>query len=204
MDSRLPDFFAQPASLPPFFAAPTVAPMTNKQLTRAVSAAEFDMVFPRVLEMMAAGYTANQAIAELPRPLDTGRFMRWVKKDGMRYALYQEAQEIRSEVWADKMIDLAVGNVEPGEIPLELDRARFAVDTYKFLIRAQNKKVYGDTKQIEINQTISIIGALEAAKNRVASIPMIDLEEDDYEVIAPQEYKQLSEPIEREWDDDDD
>lgn len=196
MDARLPDFFAPPASLPPFLLPPPVPPefATVTKAKRAVAAAEFEMVFPRILEMMAAGYTANQAIAELPIPVDTGGFMRWVKKDGMRYALYQEAQEIRSEVWADKMIDLAIGKVNDGDLPMELDRAKFAVDTFKFLIKAQNKKVYGDTKQVEITQTISIIGALEAAQTRVASIPMIDLDDDDYEVIAPQNYKQIEAP----------
>ena len=203
MDARLPDFFAPPVNLPPFL-LPPVTPMSDtlRKASRAVSAAEFEMVFPRILEMMAAGYTANRAIAELPIPVDAGGFMRWIKKDGMRYALYQEAQEVRSEVWADTMIDLATGRSDD-VVPMELDRARFAVDTYKFLIKAQNKKVYGDTKQVEITQTISITGALQAAQSRVAVMPTITLDNDDYETISPQSYNQIEAPRDEDDYDDD-
>lgn len=162
------------------------------------------MVFPRILEMMAAGYTANRAMTELPIQIDSGGFMRWVKKDAGRYALYQEAQEIRSEVWADKLIDIAEGKPESGEMPMELDRAKFIADQYKFLIKAQNKKVYGDTKSIEVTQTISILGALEAAKSRVSALPTIDLGDDDYEVMEPSAYRQIEAPLRDEYEDEDD
>lgn len=205
MDARLPDFFAAPVSLPPFFAAPSAAPvqvMTRTQLNRLVSAKEFEMVFPRILEAMSAGATASQAIKELPIPIDTGGFMRWLRKDPKRYELYQDAQEIRSEIWADGLIDLAMGKVVDGELPMELDRAKFAADQYRFLIKAQNKRVYGDTKTVEINQTVSIVGALEAAMGRANQV--IDVSEDDYEVIGSDQYKQIEAATDDEGYGDDD
>jgi hypothetical protein len=139
--------------------------------------AEFEMVFPRVLEEMCAGKTATAAVRELPITLDVGAFMRWVKKDAQRYALYKEAKEVRTEVWAGEMIKHALGE----DTVAELDRSKFIVETYKWLMKAENKKEYGETKTVEVNQTISITAALADAKTRVSQVIDAELIEDDDE-----------------------
>jgi hypothetical protein len=123
--------------------------------------------------------------------LDVGAFLRWLKKRP-EWALYQEMREIRTEVWTGKMLQHAKGVQEDGVTPSPSDvsRDKLAVDTYWKLIQAQNKKEYGDTKQIEINQQISIIGALDAARARARTV--IDVEAEVVEFNGIREMRQLS------------
>lgn len=146
---------------------------------------QFEMVFPRVIDRMCGGDPLTTALGEIPFAVDRGAFMTWVKKDAQRYALFKEAKEVRTEVWAGEMIEHAKGEHLQSA---ELDRAKFIVDTLKFLIRADNKKEYGETKQIEVTQTISITAALEAAQSRVERVIEAELVDDDPMPL----YRQLS------------
>ena len=142
---------------------------------------QFEMVFPRVMDRMCGGQTLTKAVSEIPFDIDRGAFMRWVKKDAQRYAMFKEAKEVRTEVWAGEMIRHALGE----DTQSELDRSKFIVDTYKFLMRADNKKEYGETKSIEVTQTISITAALQAAQSRVNDV--IDVI--DIDLIDDNDYK---------------
>jgi len=151
---------------------------------------QFEMVLPHVLEQICAGDTIDGAINRL-KPLmnlDVGAFLRWLKKRP-EWALYLEVREVRTEVWTGKMIQHAKGVLEDGLTPSpnDVSRDKLAVDTYWKLIQSQNKKEYGDTKQIEINQQISIVGALDAARARARTV--IDV---DAEVVS--EHRQLVQP----------
>lgn len=177
-----------------------LAPGNAKPEMREMILADFEMAFPRVLDRMCAGETITDSIAQLPFRLDRGAFMRWVKKDAQKYAMFKEAKEIRSEVWAGDMVNIALGKSLSGEpIPMDLDRAKVVLDTYKFLIRCENKKEYGDTKQVEITQTISVRAALDAAKTRVFQAQT----EPDDDVIDVTPYKMLAEPVDAEFEDED-
>lgn len=69
----------------------------------------------------------------------------------------------------DRMIDHAEGNVTLGDtnVPVEIERSKFANDTYKFLMGRQSRRRYGDIKQVEVTSHISIADALNASTNRV-------------------------------------
>lgn len=153
--------------------------------------AEFEMVFPRILEMMAGGYTMKRAVRELPIEIDSGALMRWLKKNPKYNELYKEAKELRTEAWADEIIRHAEGKDEDGNETLaDTARSRLIVDTYWKLMGADNRKQYGDTKTIEVNQNISITAALAQAQGRVIEAQLI--EDDEVDLLPSAQYKQLT------------
>lgn len=156
--------------------------------------AQFEMVFPRVLEMICAGSTLANALREMPIAIDVGAFTTWMYKDSKRKALYLESKEVRTESWTSEMIKHALGVDNNGTpIPADIDRSKFVVDTYKWLVSRENRKAYGDTKTIEMNTTISITAALQQANERVIQATVID-EVDEYEQMDSGEFKQLRAP----------
>lgn len=132
---------------------------------------QYEIIFPSVLDRLAEGYTLAKIFEQDHRHLSAGFFLRWVNKDPQRVQMYKEAKELRSEMWSSKLIDIA----EATENPLEdVARSKLKVDTYKFLMGADNRKAYGDTKTVEVNQSISIVGALRAAQERATLVERLD------------------------------
>lgn len=153
MEQPLPDWLT--AGDPP-------APKPSREGKR-LAFVQFDMIFPRVLERICEGYTLTKAVKELPVEVDSGAFYRWLRKDPEKYALYKEAKEIRTEEWAGRIIDHATAMDSEEDV----SRSKLIIDTYKWLMGADNRKVYGDTKQIEVTSTISITAALQQAQGRI-------------------------------------
>jgi hypothetical protein len=152
----LPDWLS--AAEPP---APTLS-----KAARALWPAQFESVFPRVMDMIAEGYDLTAAIAELPVEINIGAFRRWVRKDHERNEQMKEAEELRSESWADKAMKHALGFYELEDV----NRSRLAVDTYKWRIQADNRRKYGQSTQIEITTQISVKDALMDANSRLEFI----------------------------------
>ena len=149
---------------------------------------QFEIILPRILEAVASGSTIDSALKSL-RPLmtlETGPFLTWLKKRPAEYALYVEAKELRTEVWTGRYLQHATGVDSEGETTLnDVNRDKLAMDAYKWLISTQNRKEYGDVKTLEVNQQISIVGALDAARARaLSSVEVVDvdaLSESDYQ-----------------------
>jgi hypothetical protein len=139
---------------------------------------QFEVIFPGVLEKLSEGYTLAQVFKEDHRTLPLGAFVRWMMKDPTRAAMYREAKEIRSEQWAGKIIEIAEATDNPLE---DVARSKLKVDTYKYLMGADNRKTYGDTKTIDVGGTISITAALAAAASRVSEALVIDNDTQDIE-----------------------
>lgn len=200
MTQSMPDWLAQPPqdkNLPAWLSgAPVVrtrrrdALPENKE-AKALLFQQFENVFPRLLEMVCEGYTLDNAIKELPGlypPIDAGALMRWLRKKPDLYELYKEAKEVRTEAWAGRLIAHAEGT-EEGTMN-DTARSRLIVDTYKWLMQADNRKQYGDTKTIDMNVTsISITGALEQAKGRVIEAQLVD---DEIDLLPSANYGQLT------------
>ena len=147
--------------------------------------AEFEMVFPRVLQRIYAGDTISKAVSELPIAIDYGAFNRWLRKDARRKGLVEEAEEARTEVWADRILEHAEGKaLANGEVST-IERDKFSVDVYKFLMGRQNKKRYGENKVLDVNHTISIAAALEESSNRVIEATVI------YDDALPEDENEL-------------
>lgn len=180
-----------PVKIPDWLSADTkrelspLVPMGKSAPHKALLFQQFEMIFPRIIDRMCGGDPLTVALREIPFAVDRGAFMTWVKKDPQRYAIFKNAKEVRTEVWAGEMLEHAKGE---HLISAELDRAKFIVETLKFLVKADNKKEYGDTKQIEVNQTISITAALQAAQSRVERVIEAEVVDDDEPAPA---YRQL-------------
>lgn len=215
MSSDLPSFLrpSQAAPKPPGFLAPRAVPVPewmmgapkrdpNPQLPRGKSPEvkemlfrQFEMAFPRVIDRMYGGETINAILEDFPIPVERGAFIRWIKKDAQRFSVYTEAKETRTEIWVGEMLQIAKGDKDG----MELDRAKFLVDTYKFLVRSENRKGYGEAKQIELTGSISITAALQAASSRVEQVATF-VDDDEPEPT----FKQLSESTDAEWEESDD
>lgn len=196
--TSMPDWLAQPPSngLPDWLSGAPVERTRRRdalppnQEGRALLFVQFESVFPRILEMMCAGYTLDNAIKELPPTypvIDPGAFMRWLRKNPKYHEMYKEAKEIRTEAWAGRIIAHAEG-AEEGTMN-DTARSRLIVDTYKWLMGADNRKQYGDTKTIEMNTNISITAALAQAQGRVIEAQLV---EDDVDLIEEAQYKQIT------------
>ena len=173
------------------------APITKAE-TAQLMVERFTLVYPRVIDRMCGGETLTDALDGFPLAIERGAFMRWVKKDAQRYALFKEAKEVRSEIFASEMIKHALGTAD-SVADVELDRSKFIVDTYKFLMKSENRKEFGDTKSIEVSGAISITAALQAAETRVEQQVFL-IDDDDSEPTA----KMLTGVVEADWEDLDD
>jgi hypothetical protein len=132
---------------------------------------QFEVVFPRVIDLIASGYTLTSAVKEVPYSIDLGAFTRWIKKDPVRQEMYKEAKEIRTESWAGKVIEHATAEDSLEDVA----RSKLIVDTYKWLMGADNRKTYGDVKSVEIGGQISITAALAQAQQRVLEAEVLDV-----------------------------
>lgn len=163
MDTSLEQSVGADVTLPDWLTAGDPAPVKPSPQGRALAIQQFEAIFPRVIDMIASGYTLTSAVRELPIDVDLGAFTRWVKKDPMRQELYKEAKEIRTESWAGKVIEHATAEDSLEDVA----RSKLIVDTYKWLMGADNRKTYGDVKSVELGGTISITAALAQAQQRV-------------------------------------
>lgn len=175
---------------PPWVQATPPAPLEQPPRTTAAEEkarilAEFEMVFPRVLQRIYAGDTISKAVSELPIAIDYGAFNRWLRKDPRRKGLVEEAEEARTEVWADRILEHAEGKMLTNGEVSTIERDKFSVDVYKFLMGRQNKKRYGENKVLDVNHTISIAAALEESSNRVIEATVI------YDDALPEDENEL-------------
>jgi hypothetical protein len=168
----VPDWLSTQPAQPQPIAQPTQAEQAQRRrVTKELLLTTFEQTFERVLTEMAKGRTLKSVIVEDVRDLDYDAFWRWIKQDSMRYERYKEAKELRTEWWAGRIIEIA----EAEDSIEDVARSKLKIDTYKWLMGADNRKQYGDTKQIEVNQSISIVSALEQANSRLASAIVEDV-----------------------------
>ena len=167
--SSVPDWL-NPSSSPETL-TPPLDLSQRRTLTRALQDTMFEAMFERVLDEMVKGRTFSSIIRDDVRSVDLQAFWRWIKKDPQRHERYKEAKELRAEWgWAGRIIEIA----EADDSIEDVARSKLKIDTYKWLMGADNRKTYGETKQVEINQSISITAALEAAQSRIAPTQLVD------------------------------
>ena len=163
----------------PIVPAALIDPQERKRLSRELLDASFNAMFERVLTEMTRGRTLKSIVSEDLREIDYAAFWQWIKRDSRRHERYKEAKELRTEWWAGRIIEIAEG--APNDTSGALDdvaRSKLQIDTYKWLMGADNRKTYGESRQIEVSTSISITAALEQARSRVAALPVVDEVED--------------------------
>lgn len=200
MSSGTPSFLrpSQTAPRPSFLAPGRVDPGEFKRAEKELMFDRFELAFPRLIDRLYGGETINAVLRDFPIPVERGAFVRWIKKDAQRFATYLEAKEVRTEIWTGEMMDIAKGEPDSNGELIDLDRTKILLDTYKWLVQSENKKGYGKSTQIEMTGNISITAALGAAATRVEQLVRWT-DDDEPEPTM----KQLAEPIEAEWEDDD-
>jgi len=145
-------------------------PQERRRLSRELLDATFDAMFERVLTEITRGRTLKSIVAEDLRNIDYEAFWRWIKRDPRRMERYKEAKELRTEWWAGRIVEIA----EADDALEDVARSKLKIDTYKWLMGADNRKTYGESKQIELSTSISITAALEQARSRVAALPVVE------------------------------
>jgi hypothetical protein len=140
-------------------------PHPNVVSIRDVMYAQFDNAYPGILESITEGNTLADALNDHPRHFSHGMYMTWINRSPERVRQYKEAKELRAEAWAGEMREIAKaeGSLE------DVARSKLRVDTYKFLIGADNRSTYGDTKQVNVAHSVSITAALADARQRLAT-----------------------------------
>jgi len=176
----IPDWLA-PAQLDPNSTSHSVAtqtplldPAEHRRATRALLDASFAAMFERVLTEMTKGRSLNAIVRDDLRDIEYDAFWRWIKRDPQRYERYKEAKELRTEWWAGRIVEIA----EAEDSVEDVARSKLKIDTYKWLMGADNRRQYGDIKQVEVNQSISITAALEQARSRLLTdVTTVDIDD---------------------------
>ena len=156
--------------VPPIVPTALLDPQERRRLSRELLDATFEAMFERVLTEITRGRTLKSIVAEDLRDIDYDAFWRWIKRDSRRHDRYKEAKELRTEWWAGRIIEIA----EADDALEDVARSKLKIDTYKWLMGADNRKTYGESKQIELSTSISITAALEQARSRVAALPVVE------------------------------
>lgn len=164
------DNFVEPPVVPPLIPTALLDPQERRRLSKELLDATFDAMLERVLTEITRGRTLKSIVAEDLRNIDYEAFWRWIKRDPRRMERYKEAKELRTEWWAGRIVEIA----EADDALEDVARSKLKIDTYKWLMGADNRKTYGESKQIEVSTSISITAALEQARSRVAALPVVE------------------------------
>lgn len=169
---------AVPSWLIPAAVAPSVASTTPvvSSDAKALLHLQYENMFENFIEQVYRGRSLKSLVEDDPRLISYEDFLRWVKRDSQRHERFKEAQEMRAEFMAGEILEIADGinSVDPSS-PETVNRDKMRIETRKWLMGAHNRKRYGESKQIELNGSVSITEALEQARARVIEAEVVDV-----------------------------
>lgn len=147
-------------------------PLTREQIE--IEQLVFEAVFQRFLDGISEGQPPKAIIANDPRNISYGRFIRWVRKDPARLERFEEAQELGTETLAADMIEIA----DAANSAEDVQRSALRVNTRWKLMQAWNRKRYGEKQQVDVTNTttISIKNLLEQREQRLHQITNAPIE----------------------------
>lgn len=174
-----------PPLVPPLVPTTLLDPQERRRLSKELLDATFESMFERVLTEITCGRSLRSVLAEDLRDISYEAFWRWMKRDPRRMERYKEAQEMRAELLADEVIEIADGlnSIDPSSSD-SVNRDRLRIDTRWKIMSAHNRRRYGESKQIEVSTSISITAALEQARSRVAALPVVEEVDDVDDPLA--------------------
>jgi len=126
----------------------------------------YEIAFETVLERMMEKVSFINAVREDHRNINPGSMMHWILANPERKARYYQALETRAELLSEEIISIADG-VDTME---DIDRSKFRCAEYRKQMANWNRKRFGDVKQIDMTQSISISAAIEEADRRVSAL----------------------------------
>lgn len=109
---------------------------------REIQRIAFESVFERVIEGVEAGIPPSQTLKEDPRNIDKGKFYSWMNRDPDRKKRFDDAKVIGALVMEDMLLERINGDSLE-----DVQRAKLAVDTLKWLMQVNNRKRYGADKE---------------------------------------------------------
>ncbi len=125
----------------------------------------FECVFEYALDRLAEGAFIGSIVKSAPIAVHRGRFMTWVKNDAERWRRYNAAQQVGAEIIASNLVDPTID--EERAIPQDANLMRVNFEKGKWYLSIVDRKRFAETKQVEINQSISITAALAQANGRL-------------------------------------
>lgn len=157
--------------LPQWLSVPDPKPLAPSRAMRDLVHSQYENIFERVIEQIYRGRSLSSLLQDDPREINYEDFLRWIKRDPMRHERFKEAQESRTEFIAGEILDIsdAEDSIE------DVQRSKLRIDTRKWLMSAWNRKRYGETKTVEMAGSISVIGALTAARERMIEGEVVDV-----------------------------
>lgn len=172
-DDVLPSWLSCPESSQ-LTTSPTPRPPSSE--ARALLHMQYENMFENFIEQVYRGRSLRSLVEDDHRVVSYEDFLRWIKRDPSRSERFKEAQEMRTEFLAGEILEIADGidSIDAAS-PDTVNRDKLRIDTRKWLMSAHNRKRYGESKQIEMNGTISINDALQQAQARVIEAEIIDV-----------------------------
>ena len=120
-----------------------------------------------ILEMLSGGVSLSSILRDDPALPRMGELMGFLRRNTEWWEKYLDARAAQAEVFREKMEEAA----DPtGDSISDVQRDRLKVDTYKWLMSVSNRDLYGDKKQIDVNQKLDLSAAMQAAEKRVETM----------------------------------
>ena len=155
----------KPSLIPPWL---TGAPVQEDPVERLITErnARYYEAMDTVLAAVEGGATPWEAVGYQVPSHEARSFMAWMMRDPERKRLMTQAQEVGSlGMFADTFS--IVDGTDPLTAGEDIARSRLRFEQRKWALGTVDKKRYGERREIDINQTIDIRGAIEDAKRRV-------------------------------------
>lgn len=152
--------------------------VANRKPSREVTCLrdhQFSIIFDSVMSKLASGKDIQEIMKEDFRQFDYSEFLIWVDKDPEMKTKYEYAEKIRAEIVFSQIIRIADGEDEMSDVA----RDKLRIDSRKYTLGVWNKKRFAETKQIDVNTSISINEAMKKANDRLADIVDVDFEEEE-------------------------
>lgn len=137
-------------------------PEPTPSVDPALRDTQYGILFEHLLDRVTVGESLASVLRNDVRQIDQAAFMRYVKRNAERMQRLREAQEIHAEVIASEIQDLADDATELDSRVVEIK-----INARKWTAGINDRKRFGERKEIEINQNIDIRGALADARQRV-------------------------------------
>ena len=149
---RLPDWMSDsaPAGTPTF-------PRESTQLTPEVRQLErqtFAIAFEFLLEHMTTGRSLEEFARTYHTPLVASRFRTWIFRDTRRKEAFYAAKAIGAEAIEEELTRIADGlDADGNPSPDDVARSTLRINVRKWILQVNNRRRYGDVKQIEQTTT---------------------------------------------------
>lgn len=105
----------------------------------------YENLFESTIESIQAGHCLEHIIANDPRNIEYGRFLRWVNSNKQRRRRMKEAREIAADILVSQTVAIA-DNADP----ITANVAKLRIDSRWKTASKWKPEEYGDKRQIDV------------------------------------------------------